>query len=105
MKQLITISMLIVTSRFTYAEPPKFKSYAELQRERVAAADATYARHKAERDIAEQAAKDKAIADAKARAEEKAHQKELHEKMALAAAAAPKVSVGVTSVAAAGSFY
>ena len=97
MTKLVTIAMLIVTIKIANAEPPKqFKTYAEMQQARREVANAASDRFRAEQDIKEQAAKEKAAADIKARAEEKAHQKELREKAMLAEAAAPKVSVSVS---------
>jgi hypothetical protein len=84
MKHIIPI-LLIATS--AYAEGPK--TYVELQRERIALADAASRRFRA--DLEARAAADKAAADERARklAAEKAYKRQL----ALAAAAAPKTYV------------
>jgi hypothetical protein len=95
MKKLITIITLIAAGGFAYADQPKLKSYVELQRERMAAADAAYARHKAEREAFEKATQDETAQKAAAAAQAKVAREEHRKKMAIAAASAPKVSVGV----------
>jgi hypothetical protein len=88
MKHIIII-LLIATS--AYAERPK--TYVELQRERIALADAASRRFRADLEAraAAKAAADKAAADERARklAAEKAYKRQL----ALAAAAAPKTYI------------
>jgi hypothetical protein len=56
LKTLITIITIIAVSGFGHADgpKPKFKSYVEMQAERVAKADAVSARYAAERKIAEE---------------------------------------------------
>jgi hypothetical protein len=54
-EKLVTIIILVVSSAFAHAEPPKkFKSYVEMQAERAAKADEAYARFAAEQKIKEE---------------------------------------------------
>jgi hypothetical protein len=108
MKKLITIITLIAASSFAHADgpQPKFKSYVEMQAERAAKADAVYARHAAERKIAEENARkiaeEKALAE-KARVAQLKIEREEHRKMLeIAAAGATRVDVNTAVTAIAG---
>lgn len=96
MKQLPiqTLTALTIIANTTQAEPPKkFKSYVELQAERVATADAAYARHKAEREATELVAKEQAVKVAAERKNRLEAEKAYLRQVAIVAAGAARINV------------
>ena len=100
MKKLIIIITTIAVSGFAHADgpKPKFKSYVEMQAERVAKADAVSALYATERKIAEE----NALAEKARAAQLKIEREEHRKKLEIAAAGATRVNVNTAVAAVAG---
>jgi hypothetical protein len=90
----MAISAGSLTTNCAYAG--EIKSYVELQRERIAAADAAYARFRQEQDAAAQANKEAAEARAWQNSHNKKDRLYQRQQERIAAASAPRVNVSVT---------